>query len=382
MTAERLAPLLFRRIAAAHRPPWLSLVEQPSPLVPAPALGAALGVADLWLKDDGRSAPICGGSKPRKLEFLLGAARAARCPGVVSVGPVGSNHLLATAVHARRAGLRCHAYVFPRPIDAAVVETLRATLGAGASLAVLPHATAAAPLTAYRGLVQAGPDLFFGPGGSGAPGNLGFVEAALELAAQCEAQRLAPPAWVVVPLGSAGIAAGLAVGLQFAGLPTRVLAVRVVPRVAAHPLWVLGQVRATHAALSACGLDPGSVWAAFRRIVVHHGEAGPGYGSATPAAREAQALALALSGLRLDLTYAAKALAAVRALARPGPGAPAGPVVFWQTHNARPLDSLLTASPTPRELPLALRLWLGRLGVLVDGGNRWAPSTPSSQTAL
>ena len=65
------------------------------------------------------------------------------------------------------------------------------------------------------------PSRYIPLGGSTALGTLGHVNAALELADQVEAGELPLPGRVVVPLGSGGTAAGLALGFAMAGLDTR-----------------------------------------------------------------------------------------------------------------------------------------------------------------
>ena len=57
------------------------------------------------------------------------------------------------------------------------------------------------------------------------PAPLPGFEAALEIAAQVEAGSLPEPAHVVVPVGTGGTAAGLALGFQIAGLRSRVVGV-------------------------------------------------------------------------------------------------------------------------------------------------------------
>ena len=53
----------------------------------------------------------------------------------------------------------------------------------------------------------------------------GYVEPALEIAEQVTGGELPEPATVVVPAGSGGTPAGLALGLRLAGLQTRVFGV-------------------------------------------------------------------------------------------------------------------------------------------------------------
>src|SRR5256886_9139051 len=82
---------LSEKIRAALQPRRLG--EWPTPLEPAPALAAALGVAALGLKREDRAAAPGGGNKVRGLEFLLAGVP----PGTVFVTAGGAGpppHLL------------------------------------------------------------------------------------------------------------------------------------------------------------------------------------------------------------------------------------------------------------------------------------------------
>lgn len=88
-------------------------------------LGTALGITGLLIKSDDTSAAEYGGNKVRKLEYLLGDALARKCDAVLTYGMVGSNHALATAIHAKRLGLRCYAVLIGQLMTSAVQATLR-----------------------------------------------------------------------------------------------------------------------------------------------------------------------------------------------------------------------------------------------------------------
>jgi D-cysteine desulfhydrase len=66
-------------------------------------------------------------------------------------------------------------------------------------------------------------------GGSNAIGVLGFVNAALELADQIDAQEIDEPDFIYVATGSCATTAGLLLGLQVSGLKSKVVAVCVEP---------------------------------------------------------------------------------------------------------------------------------------------------------
>jgi D-cysteine desulfhydrase len=147
---------------------------------------------------------------------------------------------------------------------------------------------------------------------------VGHLLAGLELAEQLPG----PPAEIVVPLGSGGTAAGLALAMRVLGWPTRVVAVRVAPALVANRWRAARLARGAAALLARAGI----VLPRARAVPFEVVDAlGAGYGRPTPAGEAARRLA-AEHGLVLDSTYGAKALAALRARA-----APSGVVVFWQT---------------------------------------------------
>ena len=56
----------------------------------------------MWVKRDDLTSPIYGGNKVRKLERLIPEALARGKKRIITVGAVGSHHVLATAVFAGR----------------------------------------------------------------------------------------------------------------------------------------------------------------------------------------------------------------------------------------------------------------------------------------
>jgi 1-aminocyclopropane-1-carboxylate deaminase/D-cysteine desulfhydrase-like pyridoxal-dependent ACC family enzyme len=142
------------------------------------------------------------------------------------------------------------------------------------------------------------------------------------------------PDTLVVPLGSGGTAAGLLVGLALAGLSTRVLGVRVVPRVVANRRRVLALARRTAALFGErAGVSPPRVDAT--RLTIEDAHYGGAYARETHASRSSAALVLARDGPALEGTYSAKALAAALAHAR---AAPDEHVLYWLTFDGRWLD--------------------------------------------
>jgi len=96
---------LVRRFPALAALPRHALTTLPTPVAPLARLAAARGLGPLWIKRDDVSCALYGGNKPRKLEWLLGAARARGRRAVITFGGIGTHHGLATALCARDAGL-------------------------------------------------------------------------------------------------------------------------------------------------------------------------------------------------------------------------------------------------------------------------------------
>ncbi len=294
----------------------------------------------VYVKRDDRSGEAYGGNKVRKLEPVLFDARARGKTRLLTVGAAGSHHVLATATYGLAAGFAVAAVLVPQPGNLHVVTNLRASLGRGLEpicargfhevpLQVLAHMT---PQTAFVSL-----------GGSSVTGTLGYVDAAFELRAQIEAGALPEPDVIVTALGSGGTVAGLAVGLEAAGLASRVVAVAV-----SSPVFVLEGLMARlvrrtarRAAVDAAG--------ALARVRVEGGFLGAGYGHATPQGELATARAAEV-GLALDPTYTAKAFAAALAeIARLEAAGEPRTVLYWHTLSSAPMAPLLATAPVSLE---------------------------------
>lgn len=85
-------------------PARTALGSWPTPLEPAPRLGAAIGLDHLWVKRDDLVGLGGGGNKVRKLEVSCAAADAAGADVLVTTGAAQSNHARLTAAAAARTG--------------------------------------------------------------------------------------------------------------------------------------------------------------------------------------------------------------------------------------------------------------------------------------
>ena len=94
-------------LAGIARFPRARLGHAPTPIDPAPNLGAALGI-DLRIKRDDCTGLAFGGNKVRQLEFHFGEARARGADTVLVTGAVQSNLVRIAAAAACRLGMEAH----------------------------------------------------------------------------------------------------------------------------------------------------------------------------------------------------------------------------------------------------------------------------------
>ncbi|MFO0571313.1 MAG: pyridoxal-phosphate dependent enzyme [Polyangiaceae bacterium] len=328
-------------------PTPVSLGDFPTPVFRARELER--GTTELWVKHDGVSAEPYGGNKVRKLEWILGAARARHPRRLLTTGAGGSHHVLATAVYAARVGIPVAAVLCPQPHTAHAEATLRASLGLG----VEPYrvgSMASVPFGVARAFRRG--DLFVPAGGSSALGSYGYARAVGELSAQIRAGELPEPDVIVVPLGSGGTAAGILVGVLRERLGCRVIGVSVAVGARVGRAVVLALARAV-ARLEA---DAPTTLQLARALEVDARHLGAGYGHATDAGARATARARSV-GLELDPTYTAKTFArALEEAHADGPDTASGRarvVLYWHTLSSRSLAPLLEAAPKELPEPLA-----------------------------
>ena len=361
-----LVSILSERWPGLRAVPRVDLVERRTPVARLERASEATGL-DLWVKRDDLTASRYGGNKVRKLEYLLGLARAQEADTVLTAGAAGSHHVFATSLYGAELKLRVRAVLFPQPWNEHVEEMLRSDLAVGAELRPVGHvALVPAALAALR--IEEGlrrrHALRVPPGGSSPRGCFGYVEAGLELAEQIAAGELPEPEAIYCAFGTGGTAAGLAIGLAAAGITARVVPVRVITRAMANRALLKSLVqRAVRELRQYDHRFPRVADAAIVNLGIEGRQLGRGYGYPTEQARHALAAA-AEDGLRLDPTYTAKAFAAVlhdATVRSQGParatGAKPATRLFLQTLSGAEMAPFLERAP---ELPRWARRWARR----------------------
>lgn len=314
-------PPLLARFAELVGVPRVSLGAAPTPVARIAALGR-----DLWIKRDDLSADPLGGNKVRALEFLLGEVR----PGdeIVTVGSAGSTHALSVATYGARLGARVYVGRWRQEMNA-VAERVALRIDAIAERAPVFGTPVGAYLWSAARRVRGAH--WIAAGGSTPLGVLGHVNAGLELVAQIDAGEMPEPEFIVVPLGTGGTAAGIALAMAIAGKRTVVIGARVVPRIVARERHVRTLANATARLIERVSGQrvPRLARPAIR---IAHETFGGAYGRETSAGREAAHRLRDAAAVTLDATYSAKAFA--HALALTG----RGPTLFWLTFDSRALD--------------------------------------------
>jgi D-cysteine desulfhydrase len=288
-----------------------------------------IGGVTLLVKRDDLSTPTLGGNKARALSLLL--AGIGPDDTLLTMGATGSTHALAVAHFGAHLGARTRVVTWPQEEH----DVSRATATRLRRLALVTAARSPVTAALRASLMRLSSHARWIPAGGSTPlGAIGHVGAALELADQLARAGERAPGLLVVPLGSGGTVAGLLVGLELAGMPTRVLAVRVVPRVVANRRRVLRLARRAAAVFArAAGVEVPAVRS--DRLEIDGAEYGGAYARETARARAAIDAVRETGGPTLDATYSAKAMAAALERAR---HAPREDVLFWLTFDGRWLD--------------------------------------------
>ncbi len=331
--------------------PFVRLAELPTNLHHARCLGDRLGIGRLLIKRDDQCASSYAGNKIRKLEYLLGGALEDKCDAVLTFGAVGSNHALATAVHARAVGLDCYAVLIHQVMTPNLQRTLRyhALLGTKLLLASGYEDTK----TQCRRALNNHPSgservAVITWGGAEWLGGVGFVNAAYELSDQVKQAGISPPDHIYLPSGSMGTFATLTLGLRAVGMAARVTGVLVVPQ-RTFPQQFVDLFGATNRELHARDESFPLFEDPLQGVEYREEFFGDGYGCATPEAEQAIDLMKKYENMQLETTYSGKALAALVADAERG-RLKNSTVLFWNTYNSRPYPPELD-SVSPGDLP-------------------------------
>ena len=304
--------------------------------------------ADLWIKRDDQSHLALGGNKSRKLEFIIGDAKAKGTSTLITSGNWGSNHAYSTAIAAKRFNFNVELLLGNQPITENVKKKLLADYAIGAKLNFYANQISLG-IAIGKSWLKAffkKDSYYIPPGGSSPVGNLGYANAFLELVDQLGVENM--PKRIVLPMGTAGTTAGLLMGRCIAGLEDEVEIIGV--GIADGPLsnrkllvktakklerFIQKNLsREDKAKLSNCQFD------SKNPLISYNGNySDPGYGEADEIVHEIIDRVRELESINLDATYSGKAFHYLHDLIKKDER----PIktLFWMTYNSYDLNKII-----------------------------------------
>ncbi|HKJ65798.1 MAG TPA: D-cysteine desulfhydrase [Desulfopila sp.] len=322
--------------------PRRGYLQGPTPIEPMPKLGKALGTkVNLFVKRDDLLPGAAGGNKTRKLDFCIADALEKGADTIITCGAIQSNHCRLTASWSAKEGLACHLVLEERvkgsyKEDGSGNNLLFELLGVKSKRVVSGGSDMMAEMekTAAE-LKAAGKKPYIIPGGASNPiGALGYAACAEEMMQQLNAVQLRID-HIVVPSGSAGTHAGMAVGIggTSANIPISGMNVSRPKDVQEEIVFELAQQTA-----ELLGVKDGI---ARDDIVCYSEYVGPGYSLPTESMIEAVKLFAREEAILLDPVYSGKAAAGLIDLIRRGVFAKEENVLFLHTGGSPALYAYL-----------------------------------------
>lgn len=312
--------------------PKLALADLPTALTTR-VLSLPRGSFEVAVKHDENTNALYGGNKIRKLEYLLQRAIDRGARRVATFGAAGSNHALATAIHAAALDLECTCFLSHQKATANVARTLNMYRELGTE--IVRWGRGVDQVRLFRKCLQKRNTWVIPLGGTCWLGAVGFVNAGLELAQQVADRIIDRPDRIYIACGTTGSAAGLALGIAAAGMDTTVHAIQV----ADYPFSSERKMRKLMAKTQFIlnRLDPSFEAMGYETRVVWRDEfLGGGYARVDDASADAVDIARDALDLSLETTYTGKAMAALLHDLQ-DPEFQGSRCLFWNTYNGRPL---------------------------------------------
>lgn len=295
-------------------------------------LGERRRGVSIWAKRDDLMELGGGGNKLRKLEFLIGQAKAEGCDTLVATGGIQSNFARLAAAACARTGLACElilAQMVPRTTEIYQANgnvLLDRLFGARVHILNRGDDGGAHATRRVQELAEAGKKAFVAPlGGSTTVGCLGYVDCAFELSRQSTEIGVTFD-HIVIPNGSGGMHAGLAAGMVIAGShPSRIAAHTVL---APADKCLSATVEKVAAVLELLSINARLTPADLR---ISGTQLGDGYGMPTHSMVDAVELLASTEGLLIDPVYGGKAFAGLLSDIESGAIEPQSNVLFIMT---------------------------------------------------
>ncbi|NNL54286.1 MAG: pyridoxal-phosphate dependent enzyme [Woeseia sp.] len=328
--------------------PTVRLTDLPTP-VRSVSLAHASGTRTVLIKEDNLSAGLYGGNKVRKLEYLLARAILRKRKTIATFGAVGSHHALATTLYARQLNLHTIAFLSHQSRTRDIAATLSTHLAAETEL-VSYGGSYAERIATLRQHLRGRRAMIIPAGGSSWLGNVAFMDAAFEFAAQVSRGECPLPDRVYIATGTMGTAVGLALGFALCKLPTEVHAIRITPSSITDETLLRRLATKTAYMLHRLDNNIPDTLARNIKLTLRHEFFGSGYAHSNADTERAIALAERDLGMTLEATYTGKAMAAL--LHDIGVASNRGMTpLFWQSYHAAALPVVASERVSKDALP-------------------------------
>jgi len=307
--------------------PREDLAFLPTPLHRLPHLGDSIGLDELWIKRDDLTGYSFGGNKTRKMEFVLGDARANKADTIVTVGGLQSNHCRQTAVVCAKAGLRCILLLAGEEPEIYTGNLLLESM-LGAEIKFYPDDHLLTMHSRLDEVIETLKDFglnpYAVPAGATMPvGVISYAAAMEELQEQTRKEGFTPDK-ILVAVGTGGTLAGLIIGAHMLGMEVDIIGVSVLSEVDVVRDRVSDQIdRVIDRYPEVEHFEP--------RIHIDDSFLEPGYGILTDGVRTAIDTFAKMDGIFLDPVYTGKAGLALMRMAMNGDIKANEHTVFWHT---------------------------------------------------
>lgn len=317
----------------------------PTPFYRLNNLSAKLGV-NLYIKrDDFTGMNLFGGNKIRKLEYLLGDARAKGCDYTITYGATQSNHAMETVASCRKCGINPILYLTAvvEPDDRDVRANLLLDKIMDAELHIVNILEGETEEDAEERSFQMGaeraaaltasghPCYDIPMGGASAIGSVGFARGFVELQEQLDAMNLHAD-YIFHATGTGGTMAGLAAGRKLVESDAKIISVTVSKKNESYLQKVEGLANQV---LKLLGSPLKVQWQ--QDLCMDTNYYAPGYEQPNEAASQAIRLLARTEGLFVDPVYTGKAFAGLLDYVEKGKIPAGSNVVFWHTGGATAL---------------------------------------------
>ncbi|MCE7749282.1 MAG: pyridoxal-phosphate dependent enzyme [Candidatus Heimdallarchaeota archaeon] len=331
---------LFRKYPKLRNIPWVSTINSPTPIHKMEEISKELNHKEIWVKRDDLTDDIYGGNKLRKYEFVFADILKKNKKRILTQGAIGTNHGLATTVHAKKFGLETHLFLVEQKLSQHVRENLLCHHYFGARLNLM-KSNFRRKLAIKARLFIDKKAYFVTTGASSPLGTLGFVNAAFELKEQIDAKLIPEPDKLFVTVGSLATCAGLVLGLELAKVRTKVIGIGVT-----DPIWSSKKntldlaVKALELMRTRDSSIPDVSDVIGERLIVDHRYFGGQYGVPTEEAMEAIKIAKK-DELKLEYVYTGKTLSGLIDYIRKNKLQKDEIIIFWNSKSSADLTSVI-----------------------------------------